>query len=198
METSTSYICCVFRACSAAWCFWIMCAGLVLKQMPSFHTSLPSPPSRCSDSMRDIYLFYLLRIHGLHGRSLVFCSAISAVRRVGALLQHLHLPAYALHAQQQQRQRLKVRLQGGRRGGGGRGEGVMAEDVQGVLISLVHKPGSSSASTSRPMQWSIRVCRPSIAFPRVHSLQRSPVQALDCIRSNLKRVLVGSESCHPR
>jgi hypothetical protein len=35
-------------------------------------------------------------------------NAVSAVRRVAALLQLLGLPAAALHAQQQQRQRLKA------------------------------------------------------------------------------------------
>jgi late competence protein required for DNA uptake (superfamily II DNA/RNA helicase) len=38
----------------------------------------------------------------------VFVNAVSAVRRVGALLKLLGLPAVALHAQQQQRQRLKA------------------------------------------------------------------------------------------
>lgn len=35
-------------------------------------------------------------------------NAVSAVRRLAALLQLLGLPAAALHAQQQQRQRLKA------------------------------------------------------------------------------------------
>ena len=38
----------------------------------------------------------------------VFVNAVSAVRRLAALLQLLGLPAAALHAQQQQRQRLKA------------------------------------------------------------------------------------------
>lgn len=42
------------------------------------------------------------------GRTLVFVNAISSVRRVAAILKALGLPAHALHAQQQQRQRLKV------------------------------------------------------------------------------------------
>lgn len=43
------------------------------------------------------------------GRTLVFANAVSAIRRVHALLKSLALPVHALHAQQQQRQRLKVR-----------------------------------------------------------------------------------------
>ena len=39
----------------------------------------------------------------------MFVNAISAVRRVAAILKALGLPAHTLHAQQQQRQRLKVR-----------------------------------------------------------------------------------------
>ncbi len=42
------------------------------------------------------------------GRTLVFVNAISSVRRVAAILKQLGLPAHALHAQQQQRQRLKA------------------------------------------------------------------------------------------
>ncbi|KAF6262592.1 hypothetical protein COO60DRAFT_1699171 [Scenedesmus sp. NREL 46B-D3] len=55
---------------------------------------------------RDATLYYLLARHP--GRALVFVNAVSAVRRVGALLKLLGLPAVALHAQQQQRQRLKA------------------------------------------------------------------------------------------
>lgn len=42
------------------------------------------------------------------GRTLVFVNAISAVRRLSAILKILGLPVHTLHAQQQQRQRLKV------------------------------------------------------------------------------------------
>ncbi|WIA42627.1 hypothetical protein OEZ86_008600 [Tetradesmus obliquus] len=55
---------------------------------------------------RDATLYYLLARHP--GRALVFVNAVSAVRRVAALLKLLGLPAVALHAQQQQRQRLKA------------------------------------------------------------------------------------------
>ena len=44
------------------------------------------------------------------GRTVVFVNAVTAVRRVAAILKTLGLPAHALHAQQQQRQRLKVRM----------------------------------------------------------------------------------------
>lgn len=58
------------------------------------------------DEDREALLYYLLARHP--GRALVFVNAVSSVRRLGALLQLLGLPAYVLHAQQQQRQRLKV------------------------------------------------------------------------------------------
>jgi ATP-dependent RNA helicase DDX24/MAK5 len=61
----------------------------------------------CSDADRDEYLYYILAKHP--GRTIVFVNAVSALRRVAAILQILGLPAHALHAQQQQRQRLKVR-----------------------------------------------------------------------------------------
>lgn len=41
----------------------------------------------------------------------MFVNAVSALRRLAALLKLLGLPAHSLHAQQQQRQRLKVRAQ---------------------------------------------------------------------------------------
>lgn len=44
------------------------------------------------------------------GRTLVFVNAVSATRRLAALLSHLGVKATALHASQQQRQRLKVEL----------------------------------------------------------------------------------------
>jgi ATP-dependent RNA helicase DDX24/MAK5 len=53
---------------------------------------------------RDAFLVYLLTRHA--GRAIVFCNAISTVRRVAAILATLRLPCAALHAAQQQRQRL--------------------------------------------------------------------------------------------
>ncbi|GIL54325.1 hypothetical protein Vafri_9897 [Volvox africanus] len=60
----------------------------------------------CLETERDEVLYYLLAVHP--GRTLVFANAVSAIRRVAALLKVLGLPAIALHAQQQQRQRLKA------------------------------------------------------------------------------------------
>ncbi|GIL99897.1 hypothetical protein Vretimale_4959, partial [Volvox reticuliferus] len=60
----------------------------------------------CLEAERDEVLYYLLAAHP--GRTLVFANAVSAIRRVAALLKVLGLPAIALHAQQQQRQRLKA------------------------------------------------------------------------------------------
>ena len=45
----------------------------------------------CGNAERDEYLYYLLAQHP--GRTLVFVNAISAVRRVAALLKLLSLPA---------------------------------------------------------------------------------------------------------
>ena len=55
---------------------------------------------------RDRVLLYMLAQHP--GRTLIFVNAISSVRRVAALLRVLRLPAAALHASMQQRQRLKA------------------------------------------------------------------------------------------
>ncbi|GBG72231.1 hypothetical protein CBR_g11163 [Chara braunii] len=59
----------------------------------------------CVDTDKDTVLYYLLRMHPV--RTLIFCTAISAVRRVSALLKILELPIWPLHAQMQQQQRLK-------------------------------------------------------------------------------------------
>lgn len=58
-----------------------------------------------SDEDRDAALAALLLLHP--GRTLVFCNAISCVRRLAALLAQLRIPCAALHAAQQQRQRLR-------------------------------------------------------------------------------------------
>ncbi|GFR48029.1 hypothetical protein Agub_g9861, partial [Astrephomene gubernaculifera] len=60
----------------------------------------------CLEAERDEVLYYLLARHP--GRTLVFANAVSAIRRLGALLKLLGLPVQPLHAQQQQRQRLKA------------------------------------------------------------------------------------------
>jgi superfamily II DNA/RNA helicase len=65
-----------------------------------------------AEDEREAALYYLLARHP--GRALVFVNAVSALRRVAAVLKLLGLPAQALHAQQQQRQRLKVRTGRGR------------------------------------------------------------------------------------
>jgi ATP-dependent RNA helicase DDX24/MAK5 len=62
---------------------------------------------RCaSDARRDAALALFLSAHP--GRCVVFVNAVSSLRRLAALLRLLGLPAQALHAQQQQRQRLKA------------------------------------------------------------------------------------------
>lgn len=59
----------------------------------------------CLETDRDAHLYAILARHP--GRTAVFCNAVSAVRRVAALLGLLGVRALPIHAQQQQRQRLK-------------------------------------------------------------------------------------------
>ncbi|XP_014279138.2 ATP-dependent RNA helicase DDX24 isoform X2 [Halyomorpha halys] len=54
---------------------------------------------------KDFYLYYLLSVYP--GRSLVFCNSISCVRRLASLLTALDMKPLPLHANMQQRQRLK-------------------------------------------------------------------------------------------
>jgi len=60
----------------------------------------------CAETERDEYLYCLLASHP--GRTIVFVNAISAVRRLAAILKLLGLPIHALHAGMQQRARLKA------------------------------------------------------------------------------------------
>ncbi|KDD74614.1 DEAD/DEAH box helicase, partial [Helicosporidium sp. ATCC 50920] len=61
---------------------------------------------QCTEESRDVQLYCLLQQHP--GRTLVFVNAIAAARRLTAILKILGLPVQALHAEQQQRQRLKA------------------------------------------------------------------------------------------
>ena len=60
---------------------------------------------RCSLSEKDQYLYYFFVQHP--GRTLVFCNSIDCVRRLVNLFQLLECEPLGLHAQMQQRQRLK-------------------------------------------------------------------------------------------
>lgn len=62
---------------------------------------------QCREEEKDMFLYYILQLHG-RGRAIVFCTSIAAVRRVAAILDLLQIQAWPLHAQMQQRQRLKA------------------------------------------------------------------------------------------
>ncbi|XP_077229832.1 P-loop containing nucleoside triphosphate hydrolases superfamily protein [Tasmannia lanceolata] len=61
----------------------------------------------CREEDKEAYLYYLLSIHG-HGRTIVFCTSIAALRRISSLLKILGINVWTLHAQMQQRARLKA------------------------------------------------------------------------------------------
>ncbi|KDP33350.1 hypothetical protein JCGZ_12899 [Jatropha curcas] len=61
----------------------------------------------CSEEDKDAYLYYILSVHG-QGRTLVFCTSIAALRHISALLRILEVNVWTLHAQMQQRARLKA------------------------------------------------------------------------------------------
>ena len=69
------------------------------------HSSVPpwAPPGPLSE--KDQYLYYFFVQHP--GRTLVFCNSIDCVRRLVNLFQLLECEPLGLHAQMQQRQRLK-------------------------------------------------------------------------------------------
>ena len=59
----------------------------------------------CSLLEKDFYLYYMLTQHP--GRTIVFANSIDAVRRLVNLFGYLKCCPLGLHAQMQQRQRLK-------------------------------------------------------------------------------------------
>ncbi|KAK9146246.1 hypothetical protein Sjap_006149 [Stephania japonica] len=61
----------------------------------------------CREEDKDAYLYYILSAHG-RGRTIVFCTSISAVRHISSIFHILGVNAWTLHAQMQQRARLKA------------------------------------------------------------------------------------------
>ncbi|KAG5531095.1 hypothetical protein RHGRI_025898 [Rhododendron griersonianum] len=61
----------------------------------------------CREEDKDAYLYYILSVHG-HGRTMVFCTSIAALRHTSSLLCILGINVWTLHAQMQQRARLKA------------------------------------------------------------------------------------------
>ena len=62
---------------------------------------------RCKEEDKDAYLYYILSIHG-EGRTIVFCTSVAALRHLSSILRILGVNVWTLHAQMQQRARLKV------------------------------------------------------------------------------------------
>ncbi|KAJ8763914.1 hypothetical protein K2173_003696 [Erythroxylum novogranatense] len=61
----------------------------------------------CTEEDKDAYLYYILSVHG-QGRTIVFCTSIAALRHISAILRILGINVWTLHAQMQQRARLKA------------------------------------------------------------------------------------------
>lgn len=59
----------------------------------------------CDLAQKDLYLYYFLQRHP--GRTIVFCNSIDCVKRLGQLFNLLNCQPRPLHAQMNQRQRLK-------------------------------------------------------------------------------------------
>jgi ATP-dependent RNA helicase DDX24/MAK5 len=65
----------------------------------------PSAPLCACCILQDFFLYYVLST--LRGQALLFVNSIGSVKRLHSLLTILGVPAFALHAQMQQRSRLK-------------------------------------------------------------------------------------------
>ncbi|OMO95308.1 hypothetical protein COLO4_15998 [Corchorus olitorius] len=61
----------------------------------------------CREEDKDAYLYYILSVHG-EGRTIVFCTSIAALRHISSHLRILGINVSTLHAQMQQRARLKA------------------------------------------------------------------------------------------
>jgi len=59
----------------------------------------------CTMQDKDLYLYYILRQFA--GRSLIFANSKDCIRRLGSVFSLLHCSPLVLHADMQQRQRLK-------------------------------------------------------------------------------------------
>ncbi|KAG5041982.1 hypothetical protein JHK87_005897 [Glycine soja] len=61
----------------------------------------------CREEDKDAYLYYILTVRG-QGRTIVFCTSIAALRHISSILRILGINVWTLHAQMQQRARLKA------------------------------------------------------------------------------------------
>ncbi|KAJ8506075.1 hypothetical protein OPV22_006961 [Ensete ventricosum] len=61
----------------------------------------------CKEEDKEAYLYYILSVHG-QGRTIIFCTSIAALRRISSVLRILGINTLTLHAQMQQRARLKA------------------------------------------------------------------------------------------
>ncbi|XP_057454547.1 DEAD-box ATP-dependent RNA helicase 13 [Lotus japonicus] len=61
----------------------------------------------CTEENKDAYVYYILTVHG-KGRTIVFCTSIAALRHISSVLRILGINVWTLHAQMQQRARLKA------------------------------------------------------------------------------------------
>ncbi|XP_043492137.1 ATP-dependent RNA helicase DDX24 [Polistes fuscatus] len=68
-------------------------------------TNLTESRIACTIDHKDYYLYYFLKRHS--GRTLVFCNSIGCVQRLATLFSILECNPLPLHANMQQRQRLK-------------------------------------------------------------------------------------------
>uniref|UniRef100_A0A803Q4E7 DEAD-box ATP-dependent RNA helicase 13 n=1 Tax=Cannabis sativa TaxID=3483 RepID=A0A803Q4E7_CANSA len=61
----------------------------------------------CKEEDKDAFLYYILSVHG-QGRTIVFCTSVAALRHLSSILRILGIDVWTLHAQMQQRARLKA------------------------------------------------------------------------------------------
>ncbi|OAY71963.1 DEAD-box ATP-dependent RNA helicase 13 [Ananas comosus] len=157
----------------------------------------------CGEEDKDAYLYYMLSVHG-QGRTMVFCTSIAALRHISSLLRILDITSWTLHAQMQQRARLKAidRFRGNENGV------LVATDVaaRGLDIphvrTVVHYQLPHSAEvyihrSGRTARASADGCCIALISPsdktKFYSLCKSLSKAIDRFRGNENGVLVATD-----
>lgn len=76
-----------------------------LSSKETVNSSITQAKVLCTDEDKDLFLYAFLTEHP--GRTLLFVNAISTTKRLLPLFKLLQVPIYGLHAEMQQKQRLK-------------------------------------------------------------------------------------------
>ncbi|KAF1889312.1 hypothetical protein Lal_00024635 [Lupinus albus] len=104
----------------------------------------------CTEDDKDAYLYYILTVHG-QGRTIVFCTSIAALRHISSILRILGVNVWTLHAQMQQRARLKAMDRFREKENGiliATDVAARGLDIAGVKTVYVHRSGRTARASA--------------------------------------------------